>query len=556
MTEPQVKEAESPTLGSYAILERIGVGGMSAVHRAIDLRHGRVVAIKLLSPQIGRDATFRARFKREVRLLQKLQHPNIVPILDFGEVAGQAYIVMPYMASGTLADRMRKGPIPAKEYARMIDQLASALEFAHKSNVVHRDVKPSNLLLDENGNALLSDFSFAYVADASLSLTGSAVIGTPAYMSPEQCRGDDVDGRSDQYSLAIMAYQLAVGRLPYEAESAIAVAIMHVNDPLPDPKQLNRDLSDSVCGVLVRALSKNPDDRFADVVQFNAALQSALAPEVARVSDWRDWLRVRGLAPRRARGWLNPTPSSRLKARRRLGAAMLGVLLVLGSPLAAWALAGGSAWEALNGRAAVNSPTPTAQDLMATVYALSTENAPKEGTAVAEGQVETAVYETLVAMGAIPDKEQLGAALEAKASATPTPTPTAGMTVLEASDPQATTSGSHGGHGQAGPTSSPASNGATATKAGPTTTRSQPSPMTPTAAAPTETPGSSAQPASTATSIPSTPVPPTSPPPAFTSTPVPPTPLPAPTDVPPEPTIKSNQCKDDPGHPHYCTPTP
>jgi hypothetical protein len=526
MSTPQGKEAESPSLGSYAILERIGVGGMSAVHRAIDLRRGQVVAIKLLSPQVGRDPTFRARFKREVRLLQKLRHPNIVPILDFGEVAGQAYIVMPFMAAGTLADRMRKGPVPAQEYARMIDQVSSALEFAHKEGVVHRDVKPSNLLMDGDGNALLSDFSFAHVADASLSLTGSAVIGTPAYMSPEQCRGEAVDGRSDQYALAIMAYQLATGRLPYEAESAIAVAIMHVNDPLPDPKQLNRNLSDELCQVLIRALSKDPNDRFADVSVFNAALQGALAPAIARPSDWRDRLRLRPILSGRPREWIGLPSSVKPKARRRLGAAMLGVLLVVGSPIAAWALAGGSAWEALNGGAATTTPTATAQDLMATVYALSTENSPGEGTPVVEGQIETAVHETLVAMGALPNKNNMESVLELKP--TPTASPTAIRIVVAGEDQQPTSGG--GNDGQvvvASPTPTSPGSGPAATK--------------------TEQ----------ASTVVASSIPPTNPPPS--STPVPPT-LAPPTPVPPtaaptaEPTKKPKKCS--PGHPEYCTPTP
>lgn len=533
-----VKEPESPTLGSYAILERIGVGGMSAVHRAIDLRSGQVVAIKLLSPQVGQDPTFKARFKREVRLLQQLQHPNIVPILDYGEVAGQAYIVMPFMSAGTLADRMHTRPLLARDYARMIDQVSSALVFAHKAGVVHRDVKPSNLLLDDDGNAFLSDFSFAHVKDATLNLTGSAVIGTPAYMSPEQCRGDLVDGRSDQYSLAIMAYQLATGRLPYEAESAIAVAIMHVNDPLPDPQSLNRDLSDEQSWVLIRALSKNPDERFPDVGAFNTALQISLESAMATSGDLRRRFHLGRILPAPVRRWLGASLSTRPKARR-LGAAMLGVLLVVGSPLAAWALADGMAWETLNGRGSTGASTPTPQDLMATVYALSTENAPQEGTAMAAGQVETAVYGTLVALGAMPGKLNQGAAFEVKATATPTPIPHSSVT---ASSQPTASGGAQGGQvGTATSTSSSPPAGPTATQTrSPSTTPPPPTPI------PSPIPPTSTPPSSTSTPVPPTAVPPTA---------VPPTAVP-PTPIPPEPTFRPNQCKDDPEHPHYCTPTP
>ena len=533
------KETDSPTLGSYAILAWVGAGGMSTVHRSIDLRNGQVVAMKLLSPQVARDPTFKARFRREVRLLQQLQHPNIVPILDFGEVAGQAYIVMPFMASGTLADRMRQGPVPPDEYARMIVQISSALEFAHQAGVVHRDVKPSNLLLDRDNNALLSDFSFAHIDDATSNLTGSAVIGTPAYMSPEQCRGDGVDGRSDQYSLAIMAYQLATGRLPYEAESAIAVAIMHVNDPLPDPRSLNPSISQDLSAVLVRALSKDPHERFATIEAFNAALQMALTDTTPTAGDLKRRFSLRGIRPG-ALARSNGTSATGRRRPRRLSAAALGIVLLVGSPLAAWALAGGAAWEALNGPPSISSATPTAHDLMATVYALSTENAPPAGTEVAAGQIETAVFGTLAAMGASQNKESLGAVLELKPTATPTPTLVSSSNTGTVSPTGIARSGQTDAPT---PTASSPPSGATSTLTYPAPTQAPSS--TSTTPAPTDAPSSTSSPSD---------IPPSNTPVSFTSTPVPPTS--APTQAPPVPTTKPSQCKDDPGHPHYCTPTP
>jgi len=531
-------DADSPTLGSYAILEWIGAGGMSTVHRAIDLRNGQVVAMKLLSPQVGRDPTFKARFRREVRLLQQLQHPNIVPILDFGEVAGQAYIVMPFMASGTLADRMRQGQVPPHEYARMIGQISSALEFAHKAGVVHRDVKPSNLLLDSDGKALLSDFSFAHIDDATSNLTGSAVIGTPAYMSPEQCRGDAVDGRSDQYSLAIMTYQLATGRLPYEAESAIAVAIMHVNDPLPDPRTLNPSLSQEMSELLVRALSKDPRERFVTIEAFNAALQMALTDTLKTAGEWKRRFHLPGIRPG-AFARSNGTSATSRRRSRRLSAAALGIVLLVGSPLAAWALAGGAAWEALNGQPSTSSATPTGYDLMATVNALSTENAPPAGTAMAVEQIETAVYGTLAAMDALQSKENLGAVLEIKPTATPTTT----LVYQSGTQSVPPTGIVSGGQTDASTPTDSAPTGAIPTSTSPAPTQVPSS--TSTLPVLTIAPSSTFSPSD---------IPPSVTPASFTSTPVPPTSVP--TEVPPVPTIRPNQCKDDPGHPHYCTPTP
>jgi serine/threonine protein kinase len=265
------------TVSHYHILEQIGQGGMSSVFRAVDLRDERAVAVKVLSPYIANEPRFRARFAREVKLLHRMDHPNIMPILDFGEVDGLAYIIMPYISSGTLQDRLARGPVEPGEATTVVAQLASALQCAHDRGVIHRDVKPSNILLDPQGNVLLSDFSFAHQADASQNLTGSALVGTPAYMAPEQCRGEPIDARSDQYAMAVVLYQMATGQLPFEADTPMGVALKHINEPLPRPTQLNPNLPPEIEMVLVKGLAKDPNLRFGSVTALGEAFRQAIA---------------------------------------------------------------------------------------------------------------------------------------------------------------------------------------------------------------------------------------------------------------------------------------
>jgi serine/threonine protein kinase len=174
------------SLGRYRILEKIGAGGMATVYRGIQTSIGREVAIKVLSSSLAaQDEDFLVRFQREVQVSSTLQHPHILPVYDFGEYQGSPYIVMAYLKGGTLADLIRQGPMVLTEATRIITQLADALDFAHKSGVIHRDFKPSNVMLDERGNVYLADFGLAKVTDASLQLTGSRLVGTPDYMAPD-----------------------------------------------------------------------------------------------------------------------------------------------------------------------------------------------------------------------------------------------------------------------------------------------------------------------------------------------------------------------------------
>ena len=242
------------SLGEYRIIDRVSRGGMSAVFEATINGQEDVVAVKVLPPSMGLDDDFKARFEREIRVLRELQHPHIVPILDYGDAQTVSYIVMPFYHGGTLEKLLADGKLPLQETARIIGQIAEALDYAHQHGVIHRDVKPSNVLLDDDGQFFLSDFGVAHLPDTSLNLTGSSIIGTPAYMSPEQCGGEDVDGRSDQYSLAVVVYQMVTGSLPFESPSPMSVVIKHIHQPVPLPIDLNPKLPEGVQDVLLKAL--------------------------------------------------------------------------------------------------------------------------------------------------------------------------------------------------------------------------------------------------------------------------------------------------------------
>jgi serine/threonine protein kinase len=272
------------SLGHYRIEEAIGQGGMASVYRATDVSNGKTVAVKVMLQVLSLNDQFRQRFRREAEVLQRLQHANIVPVLDYGEFEDIPYIVMPFMSVGTLTDRLTSGPLKPLEGAQIFSQIASALHFAHENGVIHRDVKPSNILLDGDGNALLSDFGFAHIHDASLNLTGSALIGTPAYMSPEQIKGEPITAKADQYALGVILYELSTGALPYEGDTPMAVAIKHATDPLPAPSSKNANLPIEVEKIILRALDKDPADRFASIASFNHAFQKAMEASIDFIS--------------------------------------------------------------------------------------------------------------------------------------------------------------------------------------------------------------------------------------------------------------------------------
>ncbi|MBN1440217.1 MAG: serine/threonine protein kinase [Anaerolineales bacterium] len=259
-------------ISRYEIRSEIGRGGMASVYLAYDPNFGREVAIKILPRELMHDPTFRARFHREARTIAALEHPSIVPVYDFGEGDGQPYLVMRYLSGGSLVSRIRSGPIPAAEASVILSRIGSALDAAHAKGIVHRDLKPANILFDQYGNAYLSDFGIAHLSDTAGTLTGSMVIGTPAYMSPEQISGEKkVDGRSDIYALGIVVFEMLTGQAPFQSDSPLKVMMMHVSNPPPKLSEADSQLPAGSSAVLERALAKEPDKRYQKAAEFSRA---------------------------------------------------------------------------------------------------------------------------------------------------------------------------------------------------------------------------------------------------------------------------------------------
>jgi len=272
-----MKELIGINISRYHILEQLGQGGMATVYKAYDTRLERDVALKIIRrgafPPEVLDRVL-TRFEREAKVLAHLNHPNIVSVLDYGEHEGSPYLVMPFIEGGTLKQHLN-GPIPWQETVRIVLAVAQALEHAHQKKIIHRDVKPSNILITKAGHLMLSDFGIAKLLEfeEGHTLTGTGVgVGTPEYMAPEQGLGKDVDGRADVYALGVVMYELVTGRKPYTADTPLAVLLKQVNDPLPRPRDYVTDLPDEVERVLFKALAKTPEDRYSDMAAFAQAL--------------------------------------------------------------------------------------------------------------------------------------------------------------------------------------------------------------------------------------------------------------------------------------------
>jgi eukaryotic-like serine/threonine-protein kinase len=270
----------------YRLDEKIGSGGMSSVYRAFDPTLERWVAIKLMHRDISHDPDQLERFRREARAVAQLNHPHVVTVIDAGEDDGTPYIVFEYVEGETLKQRIRRmGRLPVSEAVAYAIEIGRALEAAHASRLVHRDVKPQNVLIDPEGRAKVTDFGIARSLEAQgLTATGR-VLGTTDYVSPEQALGHEVTGQSDIYSLGIVLYEMLTGEAPYKADTQVAVAMKHVRDPLPDVQRRRPEISASLAAVVEHATAKETQNRYADVGAMVHDLEEVLAIEAARTGQ-------------------------------------------------------------------------------------------------------------------------------------------------------------------------------------------------------------------------------------------------------------------------------
>ncbi len=261
--------------GRYIIKSELGRGGMATVYHAYDPSFDREVAIKVLPREMLHDPQFRSRFEREIKMVAGLEHPAIVPVYDVGNEDGQPYFVMRYMMGGSLSDQIAKGNFSIEDTARVIEKIAKGLAYAHKKGIVHRDLKPDNILFDNNEDPFISDFGVAKLTEAGGGLTGSGVIGTPAYMSPEQAQGNEIDGRSDVYGLGVIIYQMLSGQQPYSADTPMGVVVKHITEPVPEILTIMPSLPPAVDEIIKKALAKDKIRRYETTIDLAKALNLA-----------------------------------------------------------------------------------------------------------------------------------------------------------------------------------------------------------------------------------------------------------------------------------------
>jgi uncharacterized protein YraI len=409
-------------LGKYLVQSEIGRGGMGVVYRGYDPALDRLVAIKVLPPALLNDAQFVQRFHQEAVLAARLQHPGIVPIHDVGEQAGIHYIVMQYLEGTTLEDWLaRQGPLAPAQAKPILRQLAEALDFAHGRGVIHRDVKPANVMISPEGRATLMDFGLVRAAEGtSLTRTGM-VMGTPEYMSPEQALGEEVDGRSDIYSLGIMLYKMLSGKVPFARTTPYAITYAHIHEPPPPLRESRPDLPAALELVVNKALAKRREDRYprarllADDFDAAAAGKAVGAGAAARAAP-------AGVGPAPAR---TSTPGARTAAAGagppRWVAWVAGALVLLIAVAVITRLASRGADEAA-GRTTSRAPAASTVEQ----GALNTETTAPTGTIAAVAGGTTPATETAPSGGAVTRTLSPTAIPRREATASPTAAPVRG----------------------------------------------------------------------------------------------------------------------------------
>jgi len=272
-------------VGPYRIIEQLGQGGMATVFKVYHPALDRYVAIKVLHPSFKEDPNFLARFQREARIVAKLEHSHIVPVYDFSEHEGMAYLVMRYVEGETLKAHLKGKPLPPERILEILKPVAEALAYAHERGVLHRDIKPSNVMLTLEGGIFLTDFGLARMAQSGEStLSQDMMIGTPQYMSPEQAKGEEVDERTDIYSLGVVLFEMLTGRVPFSADTPYAIVHDHIYTPLPLPTTIKPDIFPALERVVLKALAKEKDDRYQKVTELAMAFEDALVEATSGVA--------------------------------------------------------------------------------------------------------------------------------------------------------------------------------------------------------------------------------------------------------------------------------
>lgn len=252
------------TVGPYYVLEQLGQGGMATVFKAYDSSLDYYVALKVLHPAFSEDLSFKARFQREARLVAMLEHAHIVPVYDCAEHENRSYLIMKYIKGNTLKARLHEGPLRSEEIAKVVGNIGSALAYAHQQGIMHRDVKPSNVIVSKSGEFYLTDFGLArIVQSAESTLSSEIVMGSPQYISPEQALGKDgLDAGTDIYSFGVMLYEMIVGQVPFSGDKAFSIIHDHIYTPLPLPHVLNPRVTEPMEQVLLKSLAKDRSDRY------------------------------------------------------------------------------------------------------------------------------------------------------------------------------------------------------------------------------------------------------------------------------------------------------
>ncbi len=315
--------------GKYVLREIIGMGGMSIVYRAWDTKHDREVAVKVLRPEFSADAEFVRRFNQEAQAASRMSHPNIVGMYDLGQDGDLRYIVMEYVRGTTLKEIIRQeAPMSAQRAVQITLRILSAVNHAHNNHIVHRDIKPQNILVQEDGSIKVADFGIARLTtNATLTSSFGNMLGSVHYFSPEQASGELADEKSDLYSVGVVFYELITGHVPFEGESPVSVALKHVSEPPLDPREINPDVSKALSEVALKALSKAPQDRYQSATDMAADLKKALKNPQGGFVKTADSAGSRDIIRERRHKRL-------MKRLRALSLALLAVVFIIGATFA------------------------------------------------------------------------------------------------------------------------------------------------------------------------------------------------------------------------------